>query len=421
MPVIEDKSNKIYKLNEDLSKFIFDDEDIKKELDFYLNSCGKNLDRETLSYFIYDKTIKNNKKIIDIYLEKNKNIGTEEKKALKELKNSVYSIFEVKKVLKDGFELYNLVNEKAYTVKSLIKMLSYRGIVQGNYFISRIIPYEKENYLLVLNSVLTRAEKQKANKIAVTMQVETPELLYKDNSKKLKEIEKSVKILQEKFIEFFGKDEIVTLNTNIEELLGAFNDFTEENIKISNPEKLAKLPEKYSYFKVQDSVDPFDFSGKKPSSGNYDVGIVFDPEQGILVLPFYGTFKQIFTAEDYTKIEGYKDCVTDYLKNPKIPPYVLKKVNEEQSEYFLKRISEIMSMSEPINIDELLHNYKEEFLNIKKFSSTTVLYVSEAFNNLMEDSIKSQQERNENTLKIGRNDPCYCGSGKKFKKCCMNQ
>tara|TARA_R110002020_G_scaffold137792_1_gene307342 strand:- start:373 stop:585 length:213 start_codon:yes stop_codon:yes gene_type:complete len=20
---------------------------------------------------------------------------------------------------------------------------------------------------------------------------------------------------------------------------------------------------------------------------------------------------------------------------------------------------------------------------------------------------------------IGRNDPCYCGSGKKFKKCCM--
>lgn len=24
--------------------------------------------------------------------------------------------------------------------------------------------------------------------------------------------------------------------------------------------------------------------------------------------------------------------------------------------------------------------------------------------------------RNEN--KIGRNDPCHCGSGKKFKKCC---
>jgi preprotein translocase subunit SecA len=24
------------------------------------------------------------------------------------------------------------------------------------------------------------------------------------------------------------------------------------------------------------------------------------------------------------------------------------------------------------------------------------------------------------TKNIGRNDPCHCGSGKKFKKCCMN-
>ena len=23
--------------------------------------------------------------------------------------------------------------------------------------------------------------------------------------------------------------------------------------------------------------------------------------------------------------------------------------------------------------------------------------------------------------KIKRNEPCYCGSGKKFKKCCMNK
>ena len=22
-------------------------------------------------------------------------------------------------------------------------------------------------------------------------------------------------------------------------------------------------------------------------------------------------------------------------------------------------------------------------------------------------------------LKVGRNDPCHCGSGKKFKKCCL--
>ncbi|MDP6688023.1 MAG: SEC-C metal-binding domain-containing protein, partial [Alphaproteobacteria bacterium] len=25
---------------------------------------------------------------------------------------------------------------------------------------------------------------------------------------------------------------------------------------------------------------------------------------------------------------------------------------------------------------------------------------------------------NDNQSKVGRNDPCPCGSGKKFKKCC---
>lgn len=31
---------------------------------------------------------------------------------------------------------------------------------------------------------------------------------------------------------------------------------------------------------------------------------------------------------------------------------------------------------------------------------------------------KSQQAQRRATAKIGRNDPCPCGSGKKYKKCC---
>lgn len=30
-------------------------------------------------------------------------------------------------------------------------------------------------------------------------------------------------------------------------------------------------------------------------------------------------------------------------------------------------------------------------------------------------------DREKRTGKIGRNSPCYCGSGKKFKKCCMRR
>lgn len=37
----------------------------------------------------------------------------------------------------------------------------------------------------------------------------------------------------------------------------------------------------------------------------------------------------------------------------------------------------------------------------------------------MKDNAKSESAIQ--NVKIGRNDPCYCGSGKKYKKCCMNR
>ena len=29
------------------------------------------------------------------------------------------------------------------------------------------------------------------------------------------------------------------------------------------------------------------------------------------------------------------------------------------------------------------------------------------------------KHKNKTNVKIGRNDPCSCGSGKKYKKCCL--
>ncbi len=419
MPVVDQISDKIFKLNEELSKFIYEDEQVKKELDQFAKTFKSGLNREALSYFMFDMVFENGQKVIDIYLEKNKNLSVEQKKALKEFKNSINSIFEIKRVLKDGFDLYNLINEKDYTVKSLVKMVTYRGVVQGNYFVCRLISYEKEHYLLVLNSILRSTDKHKAYKLAVTMQAENPELLYKDNNKKLKELEKTVKNLQLKFNEFFGKDEIITSSKNIDELLGVFNDYAEEGIQTDNPEKLIKLPEKYSYFQIQENADPFDLTIRRADTAKYDVGIVFDPELGILVLPFYGTFRQIFEAKDYKSIKGYKDCIYDYFENKKVPPYAIRKIYDEYGEQFLKIVSKVLKVAETITIDELIHKYKQDFLSAKKFSSTTVLYASEAFNQLMISSVETQQTLAVNSCKAGRNDPCPCGSNKKFKKCCM--
>ncbi len=419
MPVLEYTSDKIYKINEDLSKFIYEDEQVNKELNEFAKSFKNGLNRSSLAFFMFDKIIDNGQKLIDIYIKKNKSLTTEDKKILKEFKNSVDSIFEIKKVLKDGFELYNLVNEKDYTTKSLLKMVSYRGITQGNYLLCRLINYEKEYYLLVLNSILKTTDKQQAYKIAVSRQVENPELFYKDNTKKLKQIEKMVKELNTKFIKFFKNDEIITLNQNIDELLGAFNDFYEDGTENPDVENLILSPKTYSYFKIQSEADPFDFSARRADKEKYDVGIVFEPDLGIQVLPFYGTFKHIFETSDYKSINGYKECIVDYFQNGKVPPYIINKMYNAYGKKFLKIVTEVLELEEKITIEELIHKYKKDFLEFKKFSSTTVLYASEAFSNLMSSSVEKQQELAANSIKAGRNEPCPCGSGKKFKKCCM--
>jgi hypothetical protein len=38
-----------------------------------------------------------------------------------------------------------------------------------------------------------------------------------------------------------------------------------------------------------------------------------------------------------------------------------------------------------------------------------------------EKQIQNQHQGKQTTSKIGRNEPCICGSGKKYKKCCMNR
>jgi deoxyadenosine/deoxycytidine kinase len=66
--------------------------------------------------YIFERNI-NNKTILEIFNEENK-----DKKIVEDLIKAQSSIFEIKKILKNGFELYNLVNEKTYKVLSLTKM-----------------------------------------------------------------------------------------------------------------------------------------------------------------------------------------------------------------------------------------------------------------------------------------------------------
>lgn len=181
------------------------------------------------------------------------------------------------------------------------------------------------------------------------------------------------------------------------------------------------MPEVYRYFDVKEFNNSYNnflensLGGFSSHEEVYDVGILFDKELGLYAIPFYGTFNKIFEAQDPASIENYDKCINYFLMNDKISANLIKKVASKH-ENFIDVVNKVLNAN--YTFDELLEKYKSKYLEDKIFSSTTVLYKSKAFSQTL-GIIEEYEERPKiDTQNVGRNDPCPCGSGKKFKKCC---
>lgn len=419
MLILEDLKE-INDVIKELAEFIQNDEFVKPDFEEYIRTVnGMNLQSACFNY-IFERNL-DNKSILTLYLENTKKVPASTKKIVKALMASMSSIFEVKRVLQNGFDLNNIINEKNYSVVSLVKMTSFRGIGAGQYVVARIFKFEKAYYLLEISGVLPSSRKDDALRYSVAKIIQNPELVYFDNPEKQKEIEKNVKEIYDKFIKFFGKDEVVTTNKFADDLIGAFNDFAEGGEKIDIQDKI-QLPETYKFFDVSEFNNSYDnflensLGGFSSHKDTYDVGIIFDKELGLYAVPFFETFNKVF--ENFESVENAKACVEFFLQNDKFSANIIKRV-AECHENFMDVVNKLLNAN--YTLDELLQHYKSRYLENKIFSSTTVLYKSKAFSKtlgIIEEDIEKPSLEGIDLSKIGRNDPCPCGSGKKFKKCC---
>ena len=412
MTVIE----KISVINEAI-KEVFDftqsNEKICNDFNEYLSTIGareislNQMERIFLPY-IFERRI-DNISIMEMYYEvaKNKDIA-------KSLTEAQASIFEIKKVLKNGFELRNLINEKIYTVLSLTKMSNFRGVYAGQFIVARIFEYEKEFYVIEISSILSHSQKEEAMRYAVMKLVQDPKQLYLHNEEKEKEIQAIVDEMYQKFIKTFNEDIIFTTNQHADDIIGAFNDGEEIDLsdKGSNFENyrffhVKELDNNYSNF-LENSLGGF-----ASHSEVYDVAVLFDKEKGLYAIPFYETFVNIFAGKE---VEGKDDCINYFLTNDSIPNTILERVASEHKN-FMDIINE--SIGKKYTFEELIKEYKAEYLKYKLYSSATILYCSNAFSKVFDDISAAEEEQTKPIIeKVGRNEPCPCGSGKKYKHCC---
>ncbi len=424
---IQERMDSINGVIRDIADFIQTHQDIKDDFNEYLRTIGQqshnnvSFQAACFSYILERNLGEELKSIPELYLENNKNLSKEAKKIINAMHDSISSVFEIKRVTKTGFDLLNIVNERRYMITSLMKMTAFRGIGAGSFIIARIVSIDGDYYLLEISGVLPATRKTDAYRFAVAKIIQNPELVYLDNPEKQKEIEKDVDDIYEKFMDFFGKTEIITTNKCADELIGVFNDFAEEG-KREEYKQLIQEPEEYKYFSVSEFNNNYDnflensLGGFSAHHETYDVGIIYDKELGLYAVPFYGTFNKIFEVKDYTKILNYDECIKYFLRNDKYSANLIRMVADKHKN-FMEIVNAVLGKN--YTLEDLLKVYKRRYLHNKIMSSTTVLYRSNAFSNTL--GIIEDEENKPDidlTQKIGRNDPCPCGSGKKFKKCC---
>lgn len=424
---IQERTESINNVIRNLAEFIQTNELVKDDFNEYLRTIGANsnnrvpLQSACFNYILERNLGEELKSIPQLYMENTKKLSKETKSIIEAIDNSISSVFEVKRVLKNGFELFNIVNERKYMITSLMKMTSLKSIGSGDFIIARIVNFGGDYYLLEISGVLPITKKDEAYRFAVAKIIQNPELVYLDNPEKQKEIEDDVAEIYKKFIEFFGTTEVITTNKYADDLIGMFNDYAEEGKK-ADFSNLIVEPEEYKYFEVNEFNNSYDnflensLGGFSSHKETYDVGIIYDEELGLYAIPFYGTFNKIFEVKDYTKITNYDLCIKYFLNKDKYSANLIRNVANKHSN-FMEIVNAVLAKN--YTLDELLKTYKRRYVDNKIISSTTVLYRSNAFSRtlgIIEDNENKPQI--DTSKKIGRNDPCPCGSGKKYKKCC---
>lgn len=428
-----DKLSSISDTLSSVFKFAQENSEIKEDFDEYLKTIGmynapaSDINSVLVTYVFERAFHKGADSVFSMYLKEKQDIDSNTKNIVLALQNAIDALFEVKAVQKTGFDLYSLVNEKKYFAMPLVKMSHLRGIYKGNYILARIFPYENEYYIIEIRETYSSMDKDRVLKYAVAKIIERPENLYKDNDQKLKEIETEISKFSEKFTSCFGSDEVITTNECVDNLISDFNDYYFDSEKDTSAIKeLIKPIENYGYFKVPEFNSSYDnyiessMAGFSSHSSKYDVGVIFDKELGMFIVPFYGTLCHIFETKNYKDIKGWDECIKAFMENDKIPATLVKKLAEKYPN-FLDVLNDLYGTQMTLN--EFLEQYKLDYLKNKIYSPTSVLYASKSFGDLMgfiptEEEIKAKEIQAQNGQTIGRNDPCPCGSGKKYKKCC---
>lgn len=129
-----------------------------------------------------------------------------------------------------------------------------------------------------------------------------------------------------------------------------------------------------------------------------------------------------FLAKNETAMKG---SLTDLAKEYDVEPLVFVGFLDGINTSFTEEL-DLEALAEDTMIDAVV-DFEKLYYNMLD-AKAEWLYTIESWDTLLTDEQRKEIKKKHGSdktfvaeKKIGRNDPCPCGSGKKYKKCCLNK
>ncbi len=147
------------------------------------------------------------------------------------------------------------------------------------------------------------------------------------------------------------------------------------------------------------------------------MGLIYDEVEGLNFFTDFALVQAPFADPALLAERRHHDVVRGYLEDAELSPLPLRRLAEQNAiratEVF-RRLLQRPDFTWERDGEALLRHHKAAFY--KQPPQPAVRVVGEA---LAQASFAPQEDGPARAARqLGRNDPCPCGSGRKYKKCC---
>ena len=329
-----------------------------------------------MDWFALQRPTRSGKTPLELFVEKERQQGMPEEICQQLLRwgNVTEGLFEIRKLIdRDTVLAYEHLRQREYVIKSNKPGFLAKRVSPGYYMIARIVPWYDHYYFSGSSAMFPPEAKKQLAKMVEDMRKEHPELAFAEmEGEDLEMALATQERLYQAFVEFFGDNEVVFATGR--EMVKGMEAFHRYYIFERVWENTGKTLAQQAREKGMEPTLPREEYPPEFVEAE-EIGVLLDRKEGVIMLPDYGTFRRIFTEEDFQAIPGYRQLIYDYLKEDAIPPIPFQRMVErypEQAQRVFQAVLTRRKFSLKQDFPRLMRRYKGKWLGRKPKAWVTV-------------------------------------------------